>query len=216
MAILNFNYNNELKKAVESVPVTEPAVLSPNLGINRSSFPQTVDNLKPLVYITPDETVNAALKNYNDFMFKMYNGEQISNMALSTLNENLNIIKNYIQSSDKLNLLTNAINNLQKYCKDYLFSPQGDLAKRYDAMNTELANYVSALNSYMIELESYFDIPNSDLSLPNNSITREHLDPELQANFDYIQETEGVLIQRSETIPVLPSGNKNFIWIKVL
>ena len=115
-------------------------------------------------------------------------------------------IREFVLTDDDYNLVVGALQNMQTYILNFMYT---DINNKAKAMDAQLNAVIGDINRFMSDLETVYSKSPSQYPIPDKSVLTAKLEQPVQDTLTYTNSTRGVII--SNTKPANPVS-KEIIW----
>ena len=193
-----------VEEGVVDVKLTKASII--NAG-NPSAFPLKKDQFKGLNYQTASNSeLKQQLSQYYSILSRIMSGGA-SSSDLSNLTTLTTEIREYVLTDEDYNLVIGALQNMQTYILNFMYT---DITNKAKAMDMQLNAVIGDINRFMVELEKTYSKSPSQYPIPDNSVLKPKLEKNIQNTLSYTDATQGIIVSSSK--PRNPV-NKSIIWI---
>ena len=176
-----------------------------NVG-NPSAFPLAKDNFKGLNYQSASKSeLKTQLAEYYAIMNRIMAGTK-TDADLANLTTLTTQIREFVLTDDDYNLVVGALQNMQTYILNFMYT---DINNKAKAMDAQLNAVIGDINRFMSDLETVYSKSPSQYPIPDKSVLTAKLEQPVQDTLTYTNSTRGVII--SSTKPANPVS-KEIIW----
>ena len=173
---------------------------------NPSAFPLAKDNFKGLNYQSASKSeLKTQLAEYYAIMNRIMAGTK-TDADLANLTTLTTQIREFVLTDDDYNLVVGALQNMQTYILNFMYT---DINNKAKAMDAQLNAVIGDINRFMSDLETVYSKSPSQYPIPNKSVLTAKLEQPVQDTLTYTNSTRGVII--SSTKPANPVS-KEIIW----
>lgn len=173
---------------------------------NPSAFPLAKDNFKGLNYQSASKSeLKTQLAEYYAIMNRIMAGTK-TDADLANLTTLTTQIREFILTDDDYNLVVGALQNMQTYILNFMYT---DINNKAKAMDAQLNAVIGDINRFMSDLETVYSKSPSQYPIPDKSVLTAKLEQPVQDTLTYTNSTRGVII--SSTKPANPVS-KEIIW----
>ena len=173
---------------------------------NPSAFPLAKDNFKGLNYQSASKSeLKAQLAEYYAIMNRIMAGTK-TDADLANLTTLTTQIREFVLTDEDYNLVVGALQNMQTYILNFMYT---DINNKAKAMDAQLNAVIGDINRFMSDLETVYSKSPSQYPIPDNSVLTAKLEQPVQDTLTYTNSTRGVII--SNTKPANPVS-KEIIW----
>ena len=173
---------------------------------NPSAFPLAKDNFKGLNYQSASKSeLKTQLAEYYAIMNRIMAGTK-TDADLANLTTLTTQIREFVLTDDDYNLVVGALQNMQTYILNFMYT---DINNKAKAMDAQLNAVIGDINRFMSDLETVYSKSPSQYPIPDNSVLTAKLEQPVQDTLTYTNSTRGVII--SSTKPANPVS-KEIIW----
>ena len=173
---------------------------------NPSAFPLAKDNFKGLNYQSASKSeLKTQLAEYYAIMNRIMAGTK-TDTDLANLTTLTAQIREFVLTDDDYNLVVGALQNMQTYILNFMYT---DINNKAKAMDAQLNAVIGDINRFMSDLETVYSKSPSQYPIPDNSVLTAKLEQPVQDTLTYTNSTRGVII--SNTKPANPVS-KEIIW----
>lgn len=173
---------------------------------NPSAFPLAKDNFKGLNYQSASKSeLKTQLAEYYAIMNRIMAGTK-TDADLANLTTLTAQIREFVLTDDDYNLVVGALQNMQTYILNFMYT---DINNKAKAMDAQLNAVIGDINRFMSDLETVYSKSPSQYPIPDNSVLTAKLEQPVQDTLTYTNSTRGVII--SNTKPANPVS-KEIIW----
>lgn len=173
---------------------------------NPSAFPLAKDNFKGLNYQSASKSeLKTQLAEYYAIMNRIMAGTK-TDADLANLTTLTTQIREFVLTDDDYNLVVGALQNMQTYILNFMYT---DINNKAKAMDAQLNAVIGDINRFMSDLETVYSKSPSQYPIPDNSVLTAKLEQPVQDTLTYANSTRGVII--SNTKPANPVS-KEIIW----
>ena len=173
---------------------------------NPSAFPLAKDNFKGLNYQSASKSeLKAQLAEYYAIMNRIMAGTK-TDADLANLTTLTAQIREFVLTDEDYNLVVGALQNMQTYILNFMYT---DINNKAKAMDAQLNAVIGDINRFMSDLETVYSKSPSQYPIPDNSVLTAKLEQPVQDTLTYTNSTRGVII--SNTKPANPVS-KEIIW----
>ena len=173
---------------------------------NPSAFPLAKDNFKGLNYQSASKSeLKTQLAEYYAIMNRIMAGTK-TDADLANLTTLTTQIREFVLTDDDYNLVVGALQNMQTYILNFMYT---DINNKAKAMDAQLNAVIGDINRFMSDLETVYSKSPSQYPIPDNSVLTAKLEQPVQDTLTYTNSTRGVII--SNTKPANPVS-KEVIW----
>ena len=166
-----------------------------------SDFPIEIDNIKTINFNS--NSSDAILEKFNEYyeLINSYLANPTSFNKMDELKSVISYVQDYVLSSSDYSILRDSLLELSNYLKQITHEEiyntdngvYNKIAKSSEDFNNNLNQIINDINSKYSNLE---DDPLGKI-IPLNSINKNYLSEELKKDFNYIELTEGIYIDRT-------------------
>lgn len=193
-----------VEDGVVNVELTKASTI--NAG-NPSAFPLERDNFKGLSYQSASNSeLKTQLSQYYSTLSRIMSGTA-SSSDLTNLTTLTSEIREYVLTDEDYNLVIGALQNMQTYILNFMYT---DITKKAKAMDAQLNAVIKDVNRFMSDLETTYSKSPSQYPIPDNSVLKPKLEKNVQNTLSYTDATQGIVVSSSK--PRNPV-NKSVIWI---
>ena len=173
---------------------------------NPSAFPLAKDNFKGLNYQSASKSeLKTQLAEYYAIMNRIMAGTK-TDADLANLTTLTTQIREFVLTDEDYNLVVGALQNMQTYILNFMYT---DINNKAKAMDAQLNAVIGDINRFMSDLETVYSKSPSQYPIPDNSVLTAKLEQPVQDTLTYTNSTRGVII--SSTKPANPVS-KEIIW----
>ena len=173
---------------------------------NPSAFPLAKDNFKGLNYQSASKSeLKAQLAEYYAIMNRIMAGTK-TDADLANLTTLTTQIREFVLTDEDYNLVVGALQNMQTYILNFMYT---DINNKAKAMDAQLNAVIGDINRFMSDLETVYSKSPSQYPIPDKSVLTAKLEQPVQDTLTYTNSTRGVII--SNTKPANPVS-KEIIW----
>lgn len=173
---------------------------------NPSAFPLAKDNFKGLNYQSASKSeLKTQLAEYYAIMNRIMAGTK-TDADLANLTTLTTQIREFVLTDDDYNLVVGALQNMQTYILNFMYT---DINNKAKAMDAQLNAVIGDINRFMSDLETVYSKSPSQYPIPDKSVLTAKLEQPVQDTLTYTNSTRGVVI--SNTKPANPVS-KEVIW----
>ena len=173
---------------------------------NPSAFPLAKDNFKGLNYQSASKSeLKTQLAEYYAIMNRIMAGTN-TDTDLANLTTLTTQIREFVLTDDDYNLVVGALQNMQTYILNFMYT---DINNKAKAMDAQLNAVIGDINRFMSDLETVYSKSPSQYPIPDKSVLTAKLEKPVQDTLTYTNSTRGVII--SNTKPANPVS-KEIIW----
>ena len=173
---------------------------------NPSAFPLAKDNFKGLNYQSASKSeLKTQLAEYYAIMNRIMAGTK-TDADLANLTTLTTQIREFVLTDDDYNLVVGALQNMQTYILNFMYT---DINNKAKAMDAQLNAVIGDINRFMSDLETVYSKSPSQYPIPDKSVLTAKLEQPVQDTLTYTNSTRGVII--SNTKPANPVS-KEIIW----
>ena len=173
---------------------------------NPSAFPLAKDNFKGLNYQSASKSeLKTQLAEYYAIMNRIMAGTN-TDADLANLTTLTTQIREFVLTDDDYNLVVGALQNMQTYILNFMYT---DINNKAKAMDAQLNAVIGDINRFMSDLETVYSKSPSQYPIPDKSVLTAKLEQPVQDTLTYTNSTRGVII--SSTKPANPVS-KEIIW----
>ena len=173
---------------------------------NPSAFPLAKDNFKGLNYQSASKSeLKTQLAEYYAIMNRIMAGTK-TDTDLANLTTLTTQIREFVLTDDDYNLVVGALQNMQTYILNFMYT---DINNKAKAMDAQLNAVIGDINRFMSDLETVYSKSPSQYPIPDKSVLTAKLEQPVQDTLTYTNSTRGVII--SNTKPANPVS-KEIIW----
>lgn len=173
---------------------------------NPSAFPLAKDNFKGLNYQSASKSeLKTQLAEYYAIMNRIMAGTK-TDADLANLTTLTTQIREFVLTDDDYNLVVGALQNMQTYILNFMYT---DINNKAKAMDAQLNAVIGDINRFMSDLETVYSKSPSQYPIPDKSVLTAKLEQPVQDTLTYTNSTRGVII--SSTKPANPVS-KEIIW----
>ena len=173
---------------------------------NPSAFPLAKDNFKGLNYQSASKSeLKTQLAEYYAIMNRIMAGTK-TDADLANLTTLTTQIREFVLTDDDYNLVVGALQNMQTYILNFMYT---DINNKAKAMDAQLNAVIGDINRFMSDLETVYSKSPSQYPIPDKSVLTDKLEQLVQDTLTYTNSTRGVII--SNTKPANPVS-KEIIW----
>ena len=173
---------------------------------NPSAFPLAKDNFKGLNYQSASKSeLKTQLAEYYAIMNRIMAGTK-TDADLANLTTLTTQIREFVLTDDDYNLVVGALQNMQTYILNFMYT---DINNKAKAMDAQLNAVIGDINRFMSDLETVYSKSPSQYPIPDKSVLTAKLEQPVQNTLTYTNSTRGVII--SNTKPANPVS-KEIIW----
>lgn len=173
---------------------------------NPSAFPLAKDNFKGLNYQSASKSeLKTQLAEYYAIMNRIMAGTK-TDADLANLTTLTTQIREFVLTDEDYNLVVGALQNMQTYILNFMYT---DINNKAKAMDAQLNAVIGDINRFMSDLETVYSKSPSQYPIPDNSVLTAKLEQPVQDTLTYTNSTRGVII--SNTKPANPVS-KEIIW----
>ena len=173
---------------------------------NPSAFPLAKDNFKGLNYQSASKSeLKTQLAEYYAIMNRIMAGTK-TDADLANLTTLTTQIREFVLTDDDYNLVIGALQNMQTYILNFMYT---DINNKAKAMDAQLNAVIGDINRFMSDLETVYSKSPSQYPIPDKSVLTAKLEQPVQDTLTYTNSTRGVII--SNTKPANPVS-KEIIW----
>lgn len=173
---------------------------------NPSAFPLAKDNFKGLNYQSASKSeLKTQLAEYYAIMNRIMAGTK-TDADLANLTTLTTQIREFVLTDEDYNLVVGALQNMQTYILNFMYT---DINNKAKAMDAQLNAVIGDINRFMSDLETVYSKSPSQYPIPNKSVLTAKLEQPVQDTLTYTNSTRGVII--SNTKPANPVS-KEIIW----
>ena len=171
-----------------------------------SAFPLAKDNFKGLNYQSASKSeLKTQLAEYYAIMNRIMAGTK-TDADLANLTTLTAQIREFVLTDDDYNLVVGALQNMQTYILNFMYT---DINNKAKAMDAQLNAVIGDINRFMSDLETVYSKSPSQYPIPDKSVLTAKLEQSVQDTLTYTNSTRGVII--SSTKPANPVS-KEIIW----
>lgn len=173
---------------------------------NPSAFPLAKDNFKGLNYQSASKSeLKTQLAEYYAIMNRIMAGTK-TDADLANLTTLTTQIREFVLTDEDYNLVVGALQNMQTYILNFMYT---DINNKAKAMDAQLNAVIGDINRFMSDLETVYSKSPSQYPIPDKSVLTAKLEQPVQDTLTYTNSTRGVII--SNTKPANPVS-KEIIW----
>ena len=173
---------------------------------NPSAFPLTTHNFKGLNYQSSFfSLLKTQLAEYYAIMNRIMAGTK-TDADLANLTTLTTQIREFVLTDEDYNLVVGALQNMQTYILNFMYT---DINNKAKAMDAQLNAVIGDINRFMSDLETVYSKSPSQYPIPDKSVLTAKLEQPVQDTLTYTNSTRGVII--SNTKPANPVS-KEIIW----
>lgn len=173
---------------------------------NPSAFPLAKDNFKGLNYQSASKSeLKTQLAEYYAIMNRIMAGTN-TDTDLANLTTLTTQIREFVLTDEDYNLVVGALQNMQTYILNFMYT---DINNKAKAMDAQLNAVIGDINRFMSDLETVYSKSPSQYPIPDKSVLTAKLEQPVQDTLTYTNSTRGVII--SNTKPANPVS-KEIIW----
>lgn len=173
---------------------------------NPSAFPLAKDNFKGLNYQSAaNSELKTQLAEYYAIMNRIMAGTK-TDADLANLTTLTTQIREFVLTDDDYNLVVGALQNMQTYILNFMYT---DINNKAKAMDAQLNAVIGDINRFMSDLETVYSKSPSQYPIPDKSVLTAKLEQPVQDTLTYTNSTRGVII--SNTKPANPVS-REIIW----
>ena len=173
---------------------------------NPSAFPLAKDNFKGLNYQSASKSeLKTQLAEYYAIMNRIMAGTK-TDADLANLTTLTTQIREFVLTDEDYNLVVGALQNMQTYILNFMYT---DINNKAKAMDAQLNAVIGDINRFMSDLETVYSKSPSQYPIPDKSVLTAKLEQPVQDPLTYTNSTRGVII--SNTKPANPVS-KEIIW----
>ena len=173
---------------------------------NPSAFPLAKDNFKGLNYQSASKSeLKTQLAEYYAIMNRIMAGTK-TDADLANLTTLTTQIREFVLTDEDYNLVVGALQNMQTYILNFMYT---DINNKAKAMDAQLNAVIGDINRFMSDLETVYSKSPSQYPIPDNSVLAAKLEQPVRDTLTYTNSTRGVII--SNTKPANPVS-KEIIW----
>ena len=173
---------------------------------NPSAFPLAKDNFKGLNYQSASKSeLKTQLAEYYAIMNRIMSGTK-TDADLANLTTLTTQIREFVLTDEDYNLVVGALQNMQTYILNFMYT---DINNKAKAMDAQLNAVIGDINRFMSDLETVYSKSPSQYPIPDNSVLTAKLEQPVRDTLTYTNSTRGVII--SSTKPANPVS-KELIW----
>ena len=173
---------------------------------NPSAFPLAKDNFKGLNYQSASKSeLKTQLAEYYAIMNRIMAGTK-TDAYLANLTSFTTQIREFVLTDEDYNLVVGALQNMQTYILNFMYT---DINNKAKAMDAQLNAVIGDINRFMSDLETVYSKSPSQYPIPDKSVLTAKLEQPVQDTLTYTNSTRGVII--SNTKPANPVS-KEIIW----
>ena len=173
---------------------------------NPSAFPLAKDNFKGLNYQSASKSeLKTQLAEYYAIMNRIMAGTK-TDADLANLTTLTTQIREFVLTDEDYNLVVGALQNMQTYILNFMYT---DINNKAKAMDAQLNAVIGDINRFMSDLETVYSKSPSQYPIPDKSVLTAKLEQPVQDTLTYTNSTRGVII--SNTKPANPVS-KELIW----
>ena len=173
---------------------------------NPSAFPLAKDNFKGLNYQSASKSeLKTQLAEYYAIMNRIMAGTK-TDADLANLTTLTAQIREFVLTDEDYNLVVGALQNMQTYILNFMYT---DINNKAKAMDAQLNAVKGDINRFMSDLETVYSKSPSQYPIPDKSVLTAKLEQPVQDTLTYTNSTRGVII--SNTKPANPVS-KEIIW----
>ena len=173
---------------------------------NPSAFPLAKDNFKGLNYQSASKSeLKTQLAEYYAIMSRIMAGTK-TDADLANLTTLTTQIREFVLTDEDYNLVVGALQNMQTYILNFMYT---DINNKAKAMDAQLNAVIGDINRFMSDLETVYSKSPSQYPIPDKSVLTAKLEQPVQDTLTYTNSTRGVII--SNTKPANPVS-KEIIW----
>ena len=173
---------------------------------NPSAFPLAKDNFKGLNYQSASKSeLKTQLAEYYAIMNRIMAGTK-TDADLANLTTLTTQIREFVLTDEDYNLVVGALQNMQTYILNFMYT---DINNKAKAMDAQLNAVIGDINRFMSDLETVYSKSPSQYPIPDKSVLTAKLEQPVQDTLTYTNSTRGVII--SNTKPANPVS-KEVIW----
>ena len=173
---------------------------------NPSAFPLAKDNFKGLNYQSASKSeLKTQLAEYYAIMNRIMAGTN-TDADLANLTTLTTQIREFVLTDEDYNLVVGALQNMQTYILNFMYT---DINNKAKAMDAQLNAVIGDINRFMSDLETVYSKSPSQYPIPDKSVLTAKLEKPVQDTLTYTNSTRGVII--SNTKPANPVS-KEIIW----
>lgn len=173
---------------------------------NPSAFPLAKDNFKGLNYQSASKSeLKTQLAEYYAIMNRIMAGTK-TDADLANLTTLTTQIREFVLTDEDYNLVVGALQNMQTYILNFMYT---DINNKAKAMDAQLNAVIGDINRFMSDLETVYSKSPSQYPIPDKSVLTAKLEQPVQDTLTYTNSTRGIII--SNTKPANPVS-KEIIW----
>ena len=173
---------------------------------NPSAFPLAKDNFKGLNYQSASKSeLKTQLAEYYAIMNRIMAGTK-TDADLANLTTLTTQIREFVLTDEDYNLVVGALQNMQTYILNFMYT---DINNKAKAMDAQLNAVIGDINRFMSDLETVYSKSPSQYPIPDKSVLAAKIEQPVQNTLTYTNSTRGVII--SNTKPANPVS-KEIIW----
>ena len=173
---------------------------------NPSAFPLPKDTFKGLNYQSASKSeLKTQLAEYYAIMNRIMAGTK-TDADLANLTTLTTQIREFVLTDEDYNLVVGALQNMQTYILNFMYT---DINNKAKAMDAQLNAVIGDINRFMSDLETVYSKSPSQYPIPDNSVLAAKLEQPVRDTLTYTNSTRGVII--SNTKPANPVS-KEIIW----
>ena len=173
---------------------------------NPSAFPLAKDSFKGLNYQSASKSeLKTQLAEYYAIMNRIMAGTK-TDADLANLTTLTTQIREFVLTDEDYNLVVGALQNMQTYILNFMYT---DINNKAKAMDAQLNAVIGDINRFMSDLETVYSKSPSQYPIPDKSVLTAKLEQPVQDTLTYTNSTRGVII--SNTKPANPVS-KEIIW----
>ena len=173
---------------------------------NPSAFPLAKDNFKGLNYQSASKSeLKTQLAEYYAIMNRIMAGTK-TDADLANLTTLTAQIREFVLTDEDYNLVVGALQNMQTYILNFMYT---DINNKAKAMDAQLNAVIGDINRFMSDLETVYSKSPSQYPIPDKSVLTAKLEQPVRDTLTYTNSTRGVII--SNTKPANPVS-KEIIW----
>ena len=173
---------------------------------NPSAFPLAKDNFKGLNYQSASKSeLKTQLAEYYAIMNRIMAGTK-TDADLANLTTLTTQIREFVLTDEDYNLVVGALQNMQTYILNFMYT---DINNKAKAMDAQLNAVIGDINRFMSDLETVYSKSPSQYPIPDNGVLTAKLEQPVRDTLTYTNSTRGVII--SNTKPANPVS-KEIIW----
>ena len=173
---------------------------------NPSAFPLAKDNFQGLKYQSASKSeLKTQLAEYYAIMNRIMAGTK-TDADLANLTTLTTQIREFVLTDEDYNLVVGALQNMQTYILNFMYT---DINNKAKAMDAQLNAVIGDINRFMSDLETVYSKSPSQYPIPDKSVLTAKLEQPVQDTLTYTNSTRGVII--SNTKPANPVS-KEIIW----